>query len=188
MTAFSPMLQRCKELLQQDCSYNSSPVLMLGRGHTGNGVKHGKDDPWHVPLYMDGIWRFLYFPGMLRVGAPIAGIGQGNGVGLQIWAAISSPLFEILWSEGFFALLIGVISGHSQNLAGFAFVDNTDLIVMDTKQNVMAVATWMQDTVAEWEALYLPLGVLWFQKNAFGTWSILNSMDQSGSIPECSNQ
>jgi len=45
-------------------------------------------------------------------GAPIAGIGQDNGVGLQIWVAISSLLFAILRSKGFFALLIGAISGQ----------------------------------------------------------------------------
>jgi len=27
---------------------------------------------------------------------PVAGIGQGNGAGPQIWAAVSTPLFTIL--------------------------------------------------------------------------------------------
>jgi len=29
----------------------------------------------------------------------MAGIGQGNGAGPQIWAVVSSPLFEILQQE-----------------------------------------------------------------------------------------
>jgi len=34
--------------------------------------------------------------GQHKWGKPIEGIGQGNGTGPQIWAAVSSPLFEIL--------------------------------------------------------------------------------------------
>jgi len=34
---------------------------------------------------------------------PITGIGQGNGAGPQIWAAMSSLLFELLQQEGFCA-------------------------------------------------------------------------------------
>jgi len=88
-------------------------------------------------------------------GGPIAGIGQGNGAGPQIWAAVSSPLFDILQSDGFFTLLIGAISGHKRKLAGFAFVDNTDLIVTGTEESALAsdVAHQTQDAVAEWEAL-----------------------------------
>jgi len=60
--------------------------------------------------------------------------------------------------EGFFALLIGAISGHSWKLAGFAFVDDTDLIVTDTEQNGAAVVRKMQAVVAKWEALLLATG------------------------------
>jgi len=42
--------------------------------------------------------------------APIAGIGQGNGAGLQIWAAVSSPLFQILTQDSFIAQIICTIS------------------------------------------------------------------------------
>jgi len=38
-------------------------------------------------------------------GAPIMGIGQGNGMGPAIWAVVSSPLFEIMKEEGFLALM-----------------------------------------------------------------------------------
>jgi len=62
---------------------------------------------------------------------------------------MSSALFDILCSNGFFTLLIGAISGQSWKLAGFAFVDNTDLIVMVMEDMVHQ----MQAAVAEWEAL-----------------------------------
>jgi len=45
-------------------------------------------------------------------GKPIAGIGQGNGAGPQIWAAVSTPLFQILAEEGFLAMVICAISRH----------------------------------------------------------------------------
>jgi len=106
------------------------------------------------------------------MGAPIAGIRQGNGVGPQIWAAISSPQFDILQSEGFFALLIGAISGHSRKLAGFAFVNDTDLIVTDTEQDAMTVATWMQDAVEEWEALLSTTGGALVPEKCF--WYMVN--------------
>jgi len=34
---------------------------------------------------------------------PIAGIGQGNGVGPQIWAMVSTVLFNIMRDDGMFA-------------------------------------------------------------------------------------
>ncbi len=42
--------------------------------------------------------------------ALIAGIGQGNGAGLAIWTAISTPLFNIMEDDGYFALIICAIS------------------------------------------------------------------------------
>jgi len=32
---------------------------------------------------------------------PVAGIGQGNGMGPQIWAAVCTPLFKLLCTDGF---------------------------------------------------------------------------------------
>jgi len=63
---------------------------------------------------------------------PVVGIGQSNGAGLQIWAAVSTPLFNILRQEGFLATIICAISRQSQTIGGFAFVDDTDLIVTNT--------------------------------------------------------
>jgi len=30
------------------------------------------------------------------LGIPLQGVGQGNGVGPQIWAAVSSPIFDMV--------------------------------------------------------------------------------------------
>jgi len=40
----------------------------------------------------------------------ITGIGQGNGAGPQIWAAISSPLLNIMRADGFYVHLIAAVS------------------------------------------------------------------------------
>jgi len=86
-------------------------------------------------------------------GKPIAGIGQGNGAGPQIWAAVSSPLFELLKQQGFFANIIGAISLHSWKLSGFAFVDDMDLCITHPSNNIMQVASHMQGLVSTWEGL-----------------------------------
>jgi len=59
----------------------------------------------------------------------VARIGQGNGAGPQIWVTISTPLFTILCQEEFVAMVICAMSKQSRFLGGFAFVDDTDLIV-----------------------------------------------------------
>jgi len=42
--------------------------------------------------------------------ALIAGIGQGNGTGPQIWAAVSSLILDLMRQAGFYANLITAIS------------------------------------------------------------------------------
>jgi len=56
------------------------------------------------------------FWGLIKIGqlkkwnAPIAGIGQGNGVGLKIWVAVSTPLLELMVMDKFFASIICAMS------------------------------------------------------------------------------
>jgi len=61
--------------------------------------------------------------------APIAGIRQGNGAGPSIWAAVSSPMFNIMHQDGFYALLQGAISLQQHTIVGFAFINDTDLCI-----------------------------------------------------------
>jgi len=85
--------------------------------------------------------------------APIAGIGQGNGSGLQIWAAVSSPLFLILTQDGFIAQIICTISGHKVAIAGFGFVDYVDLFIMGLQQQGTLVVPCMQELLNTWAGL-----------------------------------
>jgi len=83
---------------------------------------------------------------------PVAGIGQGNRAPPQIW------VFEILRQEGFLATVICALSRHSQMMGGFAFVNDTDLIVTDASNNEEAVATKMQGSVSLWHGLLKATG------------------------------
>jgi len=71
--------------------------------------------------------------------SPIAGISQGNGAGPQIWAAVSSPLFQILTEDGFIAQVLCAILAHEYSLSGFGFVDDVDLCITATNNDLAMV-------------------------------------------------
>jgi len=88
----------------------------------------------------------------------VAGIGQGNGAGPQIWAAVSTPLFEILSQDGFVATFICALLQHHCQLAGFAFVDDTDLIITNKSNDERMVARKMQLSLQLWHGLLQATG------------------------------
>jgi len=117
-------------------------------------------------------------------GQPIAGIGQGNGAGPQIWAAVSSPLFELLQQQGFFANIIGAISLHTRKLMGFTFVDDTDLCVTHPSNSVKQVATHMQGSITTWEGLLCATGRALVLDKCF--WYLINFESRHGKWYYCS--
>jgi len=90
--------------------------------------------------------------------APIAGIGQGNGTRPQIWVAVSSPMFDIMRLEGFYANVISSFSHWAKQLVRFAFVDDTDLCVHRSHINSTNVTSSMQNLVDQWQGLLLATG------------------------------
>jgi len=90
---------------------------------------------------------------------PVAGIGQGNGAGPAIWAAVSSPLFEIMWEDRFLTKVICAMSSHECCLSGFAFVDDTDLCVSGHATAAQTVQS-MQGPITNLE------GLLWTTRGA----------------------
>jgi len=88
---------------------------------------------------------------------PVAGIGQGNGAGPAIWAAVSSPLFAIMQEDGFLAQVLCAITSTEAVFSGFAFVDDTDLCVSGQKDSV-DTAKHMQHSVTNWEGLLRTTG------------------------------
>ena len=69
----------------------------------------------------------------------VARIRQGNGTGPHIWAAVSRPLFNIMWQDGFVTQFICTLSKQHWALAGLAFVDDTNLIMNDPSNTTQAV-------------------------------------------------
>ena len=60
--------------------------------------------------------------------SPIHRVGQGNGAGPQIWAAVSTPLLYLLRSEGCGSFLQSAMTLENIQFVGYAFVDDTDLV------------------------------------------------------------
>jgi hypothetical protein len=69
----------------------------------------------------------------------IQGIGQGNGAGPQIWAAISTVVLSMLRAQNAGATFKAPISRKELLLAGYAYVDDTDIIahLKDGDNNVV---------------------------------------------------
>ena len=84
---------------------------------------------------------------------PIQGVGQGNGAGPQIWAVVSTLVFNMLQSLGFGAHLKAMISGDQLEFVRFAFVDDADLveIARSTVETFQEVAGRMQRSLTAWE-------------------------------------
>jgi len=107
-------------------------------------------------------------------------IVQGNGTGLHIWAAVSTPLFQILTKEGFIAQVICAMSRHQQTMAGFGFVDHIDLCITDLSHNGAKVVQRIQDLVNMWVGLLQAMGVHLYQKNASGITSTIDGKTDDG--------
>ena len=81
-----------------------------------------------------------------------------NGTGPHIWAAVSTPLFNIMQTDGFVAKFICALSQQQKELAGFAFVNDTDLTVNDDRNTTDAVIDKMQKSLSMWHGLLRATG------------------------------
>ncbi len=89
---------------------------------------------------------------------PITGIGQGNGVGPQIWVAISTVLFNIMREDGMFTSIVSTISHQKLDISGFVFVDDTDLIATHAQGDMDNIQTKIQKSVTNCEGLLKATG------------------------------
>jgi len=67
-------------------------------------------------------------------------------------------LFKILHQEGFVATFICALCQQHQQMAGFAFVDDMDLIVTDDLNDERIVANKIQDFLCLWHGLLQATG------------------------------
>jgi hypothetical protein len=84
---------------------------------------------------------------------PLQGIGQGNGAGPAIWAVISAVLLQVMRDSGFGLNVITALSSGAIVLAGFAFVDDIDLlhVAPHSLSTAADLIPQMQDVVDTWE-------------------------------------
>ena len=85
---------------------------------------------------------------------PVQGIGQGNGAGPAIWAVVSTPIFNAMRQRGYGLFLRSPASGSSFLFVGYAFVDDTDLVVdgLTSSATAAQVAHRLQASANFWEA------------------------------------
>ena len=88
------------------------------------------------------------------------GIGQGNGYGPAIWAAISSPLLGIMKEKGYGTHITSPITKEHLHMAAFSFVDDTDQLEMNTdKQHSWnQLVSRTQSSLSLWESLLRTTG------------------------------
>jgi hypothetical protein len=80
------------------------------------------------------------------------GIGQGNGSGPAIWAVVSSPILKMMRAAGYVAEFICPLTMLKTVLGGYAFVDDTDLVIAKLSFNSVAdAAQALQSAMTMWE-------------------------------------
>jgi hypothetical protein len=91
---------------------------------------------------------------------PLQGVGQGNGAGPAIWALISAVLLSIMRTQGFGLNIVTVCSSLSVVLAGYAFVDDTDIIHAAPGVHIKGkeIVPQMQKVLDTWEGLLRATG------------------------------
>jgi len=87
-------------------------------------------------------------------GAPIQGVGQGNGAGPQIWAAVSSPLFDVIQKITAGVHLTSNISRKDICFAGLGFVNDVNLLSVNNQKDTSLESTLgnLHLLLNEWEA------------------------------------
>jgi hypothetical protein len=86
---------------------------------------------------------------------PPQGIDQGNGIGPTVWLIISSILLDIMRQLGYGAFYKAALSGDTLEIAGFSYVDDTDLTQSQTPTVTTAeeVLETIQEGLDTWEGL-----------------------------------
>lgn len=85
--------------------------------------------------------------------SPFQGILQGNQFGPPSWAIVSSPIFDMLRSEGYGIRLCSPLSKTVTHLAGMGFVDDTDTMQngIDSDDTGEDVVRHAQEAMDHWE-------------------------------------
>ena len=79
------------------------------------------------------------------------GAGQGNGAAAQLWAVVSTKMFEMLYAIGLVNKMYLPISNSELVLVGFAYVDDSDLFCISPDNDTTLTVTKMEEIVHSWE-------------------------------------
>ena len=79
------------------------------------------------------------------------GAGQGNGAAPQLWAVLSSKMFEMLHSLQLGNIMHTPISNSELVLVGFAYVDDSDLFSYSANHDSEHTVRKMQQIISSWE-------------------------------------
>lgn len=88
---------------------------------------------------------------------PLQYVCQGNGAGPAIWITASSPLLEMICDAGHGISFEEPLSKITDNIVGFAFMDDTDLVSGDLTLIDLTfddVANSMQEAIDRWEGRF----------------------------------
>jgi hypothetical protein len=115
---------------------------------------------------------------------PVHGVGQGNGAGPAIWAAVSSPVIEVMRSRGFGTEFVSALSGALVKFVGYAFVDDTDLCqtARSPTDSGTVVANCLQEALHCWAGTIRATGGQLFHRRATGYSLTLNGTTGYGSM------
>ena len=76
---------------------------------------------------------------------PCMGLFQGNKAGPQIWAIISSTIFDVLRKQGYGVRFCSALSKATFILCGFSYVDDCDLVCIGDGSDINIVFSKMQN-------------------------------------------
>ena len=82
------------------------------------------------------------------------GTGQGNGAAPQIWAIVSSAMFEVMHNKGLATKFQAPMSKQEMEICGFGFVDDTDIIAnCGLNNNPEETIQQMQKVIHCWDGV-----------------------------------
>ena len=115
---------------------------------------HVRTTPLSGTFHMVRVWDVKSNDGTELNSTPMQGVYQGNGAGPIIWAAVSSPLLQVLKEDGFGSYFRTTLSDKPIRIVGYTFVKDTNLIqTANSEDTYDDVHRKMQEAINLWEGL-----------------------------------
>lgn len=108
-------------------------------------------------------------------GVNLQGAGQGNTSAAPFWTSISTPIIHLLKQNGSHSSFITPLSGIVVTLALIAFVDDTELFIMNQEDDLSRLVQQAEVTLHLWRAyLYVTGGAM---RPSKCSWTLLSYDD-----------